>query len=143
MSPPSSLFPERPGPLLSSLLCSTNCTHCSVLGLSKRCCSFSLFHIRWSFLPVGLHILSSHLTRKARAREKIIQAYLEHTVILDTSHCNKASIAIKQAVIFLLVESLAFNLQKNATSGKCNSVRYACIVTSLNEGCLKTWLEQG
>ena len=41
-----------------------------------------------------------------------IDAYLGDTTGLVSDHRNKASIAVKHVLLFLLIEDLAFSLQK-------------------------------
>lgn len=60
---------------------------------------------------------------KYRNTLEILRVWFQTTI-------KKMSIAIKLVIIFLLVEVLAFNLSKNATSTncskvKCNKTRYA------------------
>lgn len=42
--------------------------------------------------------------------KKNVQAYLKRIEGSVPNHCNKASITIKRLIIFLLVETLAFNV---------------------------------
>lgn len=56
--------------------------------------------------------LSKIFVMYAEIHLTVLQAYLGEISGLASDHCNKASIAIKQVVIFLGVEDLAFNLLK-------------------------------
>lgn len=69
------------------------------------------------------------------AGSRFSKAKLGGPMGLLPAHCNKARIAVKQALTFLLVESLAFNLCKTTvklSKGKCNKMRYVCTSVQWN-----------
>lgn len=66
-----------------------------------------------------------------------MQASLGDMVSSGPDHHNKVGIAIKQVLIFSLVEGLAFTLCKMPTlvkcnEGKCNIMKYVCIAMRIS-----------